>query len=273
MVFHSSFEPELVRALFTVPDTAQAAPVSPAVRAFNVLLAFGVLSAVFTFAFQQLDYHWNWAGIYKYRAKFLQGWVVTVLIALAALVTSTFIGLAFALARRSRFLVLRYLSMIYVELVRGTPLLVQILISFYVIAEAFRVTDRYFVGVLVLSIFSGAYMSEIFRAGIDGIGKSQLESARAIGLTTSQTYRYVIFPQALRQVLPPLAGQFASLIKDSSLLSIIAVSELTLNAQEVNSYTYSTLESYLPLAVGYLVLTLPISLWTRWLEERVRYET
>jgi polar amino acid transport system permease protein len=163
--------------------------------------------------------------------------------------------------------------MIYVELVRGTPLLVQILISFYVIAEAFRITDRYIVGVLALSIFSGAYMSEIFRAGIESVGKSQLESARAIGLTRPQTYRYVIFPQALRQVLPPLAGQFASLIKDSSLLSIIAVSELTLNAQEVNSYTYSALESYLPLALGYLVLTLPVSLWTRWLEGRIRYET
>jgi polar amino acid transport system permease protein len=245
----------------------------PSVRVMNAAIAFLVLAAVFTFAFQQLDYHWNWSGIHKYRAKLLQGWVVTVLIALGALVTSTVIGLLFALARRSRILALRYISMIYVELIRGTPLLVQILISFYVIAEAFRVSDRYVVGILALSIFSGAYMSEIFRAGIESVGKSQLESARAIGLTTAQTYRYVIFPQALRQVLPPLAGQFASLIKDSSLLSIIAVSEFTLNAQEVNSYTYSTLESYLPLALGYLVLTLPISLWTRWLEERIRYET
>jgi polar amino acid transport system permease protein len=83
----------------------------------------------------------------------------------------------------------------------------------------------------------------------------------------------VIFPQALRQTLPPLAGQFASLIKDSSLLSIIAINEFTLNAQEVNAFTYSTLESYLPLAIGYLVLTLPISLWARRLEARMHYET
>ena len=99
------------------------------------------------------------------------------------------------------------------------------------------------------------------------------ESARAIGLTTAQTYQYVIFPQALRQSLPPLAGQFASLVKDSSLLSIIGLAEFTYTAQQVNSATYSTLESYLPLAVGYLILTLPISLWTNTLGRKLRYET
>jgi polar amino acid transport system permease protein len=129
------------------------------------------------------------------------------------------------------------------------------------------------VGVLTLSFFSGAYISEVVRAGIESVGKSQLESAKAIGLTRAQTYRYVIFPQALRQSLPPLAGQFVSLIKDSSLLSIISISEFTWNAEAINSRTFSTLESYIPLAVGYLILTLPISLWTRYLEKRHKYET
>ena len=149
----------------------------------------------------------------------------------------------------------------------------QILIFFYVVADAFHVENRYVVGVLVLSFFSGAYISEVIRAGIESVGASQLESARAIGLTRGQTYRYVIFPQAFRLTLPPLAGQFVSLIKDSSLLSIIAINEFTQNAREVNAFTYSTLESYLPLAFGYLVLTLPISLLTRALEKRVKYET
>ena len=92
-------------------------------------------------------------------------------------------------------------------------------------------------------------------------------------MSTAQTYRYVIFPQAIRQILPPLAGQFASLIKDSSLLSVIGIGEFTLNAQDVSSYTYSNFESYLPLAVGYLLLTLPISLWTQSLERRMRYDS
>ena len=141
------------------------------------------------------------------------------------------------------------------------------------IADAFHVSDRYLAGILILSFFSGAYISEIVRAGIESISQSQLESARAIGLTNSQTYRYVIFPQAIRITLPPLVGQFVSLIKDSSLLSIIAVNEFTQAARDVNSVTYSTLEAYIPLAIGYLILTLPISLWTRRLEKRLRFET
>jgi len=127
-------------------------------------------------------------------------------------------------------------------------------------------------GVLILSLFSGAYLSEMIRAGIEAVPASQIESARAIGLTPWQTYRFVILPQALRQILPPLAGQFASLIKDSSLLSIIGIGEFTLAAQQVNSATYRTLESYLPLALGYLALTLPVSLLAKALERRLRHE-
>ncbi len=246
---------------------------SIAVRALHFVVALALLAAVFAFAFHQLAYEWHWAPIFKYRDKFLHGWLVTIALSIASLAGSTAIGLALALSRRSRVLALGYAAKITVELIRGTPLLVQILIFFYVIAEAFRVTDRYVVGVTTLSIFSGAYISEIIRAGIESVGKSQLDAARAVGFTRAQTYRHVILPQALRQALPPLAGQFASLVKDSSLLSVIAISEFTLNAQEVNSYTYLPLESYLPLALGYLALTLPISLGTRWLESRTSYET
>jgi polar amino acid transport system permease protein len=141
------------------------------------------------------------------------------------------------------------------------------------VANAFGLGNRYLVGVLALSLFAGAYLAEMIRSGIESVRDSQLESARAIGLTRGQTYRYVIFPQVVRQLIPPLTGQFASIIKDSSLLSIIAVSEFTLNAQEVNAFTYSTLESYLPLAIGYLVLTLPVSLFSQALERRYRFAT
>jgi len=243
------------------------------VRALNFLVAFLFISLLFYFSFQQLHYQWAWASVYKYRQKFIQGWLTTVWLSLAALGLSAAIGLFFALAQRSRFLPLRYFSKIYVEVVRGTPLLVQILIFFYVVADAFHITNRYRVGVLTLSFFSGAYISEIIRAAIESVGQSQLESAKAIGLTQAQTYRHVIFPQALRQSLPPLAGQFVSLIKDSSLLMVIGISEFTQNAREVNSNTYSTLECYLPLAIGYLILTLPISLWTRYLERKLKFET
>ena len=225
-------------------------------------------AALFTFAFNQLHYGWNWPAIWAYRQKFVQGWLMTVAISAAALLVSVLIGVVTALARRARFLPLRYAAALYVEAVRGTPLLVQILILFYVVANAVGVENRYVVGVLTLSLFAGAYLAEMVRAGIESIRDSQLESARAIGLTRGQTYRYVIFPQVVRQLIPPLTGQFASIIKDSSLLSIIALNEFTLNAQEVNAFTYSTLESYLPLAAGYLLLTLPISLASRILERK-----
>ena len=225
-------------------------------------------AALFTFAFNQLHYGWNWPAIWAYRQKFVQGWLMTVAISAAALLVSVLIGVVTALARRARFLPLRYAAALYVEAVRGTPLLVQILILFYVVANAVGVENRYVVGVLALSLFAGAYLAEMVRAGIESIRDSQLESARAIGLTRGQTYRYVIFPQVVRQLIPPLTGQFASIIKDSSLLSIIALNEFTLNAQEVNAFTYSTLESYLPLAAGYLLLTLPISLFSRILERK-----
>lgn len=237
------------------------------------LLALLAVSLLFVFAFSQLQYGWNWGAVLAYRAKFLQGWLVTVAISAGALCASLLIGLTAALARRCPFLPVSSLGTLYVELIRGTPLLVQILVFFYVVADAFGVSNRYLVGVITLSLFAGAYISEIIRAGIESIGESQLESARAIGLNRWQTYRYVVFPQVVRRLLPPLAGQFASIIKDSSLLSIIAVSEFSLNAQEVNAFTYSTLESYLPLAVGYLLLTLPISLASRALERKFRYAT
>ena len=168
---------------------------------------------------------------------------------------------------------LRYVNRIYVDLVRGTPLLVQILILYYVTANFLRIEDRNVCGVLILSFSYGAYISEVIRAGIESVGKSQLESAKAIGLTTVQTYRHVIFPQALRQMMPPLAGQLVSLIKDSSLLSIVAVGEFAKNAQDTSNITYSSFECYIPLAVGYLILTLPISFLTRHLEQSSRFET
>ena len=215
----------------------------------------------------------GWASVWKYRDVFWQGWLLTILISLLSLAASSLIGLGTALARRSRFLPLRSASLLYVEVVRGTPLLAQILFLFYVVANAIGLQDRIVAGVLILSLFSGAYLAEMIRAGIEAIPSTQLESARAIGFTEFQTYRYVIAPQALRQILPPLAGQFASLIKDSSLLSIIGIGEFTLAAQQVNSATYRTLESYLPLAVGYLALTLPVSLISKMLERHLRYET
>jgi polar amino acid transport system permease protein len=248
-------------------------PVSVLKRSLSFLGALLLLSLVCFGAFYFLEYHWSWRPVLGYWRLFVQGWVATLIIAALALPLSTIIGLALALARRSPVLMLRDTTRIWVEITRGTPLLVQIWIYFYVFGQALSLTNRYVVGPLILAAFSGAYISEIIRGGIESVGKSQLESARAIGLTPAQTYRHVIFPQAIRQILPALVGQFASLIKDSSLLSVIGVSEFAMAAGEVNSFTYAAFESYLPVAFGYLLLTLPISLWSHRYAAQVHYET
>ena len=238
----------------------------------SYLLILILLLAFLLWSFAQLDYQWNWPIIYNYRHKFISGWFTTLGISAIALLLSFAIGLISALASLSRFHILKAACRVYVELIRGTPLLVQLHVSFYVVASALGLENRYAVGILCMSIFSGAYMSEIIRSGLLSIERGQLDSASAIGLTPRQTFQLIVFPQSMRLVLPSVAGQFVSLIKDSSLLSVIAISEFTLNAQEVNSFTYSTMESYLPLAAGYLLLTLPLSLCIQAWEKRWRYE-
>jgi polar amino acid transport system permease protein len=240
---------------------------------FSWLLVALILSAVFWFGFSRLGYRFAWDTIYNYRINFLKGYGMTLLISLFALVLSLFLGIFFGLGQKSRLLPFRYFSLFYIELVRGTPLLVQILIFFYVIANAAGINNRFVVGVLIMAVFSGAYIAEIIRGGVESIAESQKESARSLGFSSYQTYRYVIFPQVITRILPSLAGQLASLIKDSSLLSVIAIKEFTMAAREMNANTFSTMEAYLPLAIGYLLVTLPISGLTRYLERKFSYET
>lgn len=215
----------------------------------------------------------HWEGVWNYREVFWRGWLLTVQLSVVSMVCSLLLGIFAALGRNSHFLPLRGLATGYIEIIRGMPLLVLLLFFYYVVADPLGWKDRISAGVAALSLFSGAYIAEIVRAGMGSVGASQRESARAIGLTPLQTHRFVIFPQALRHALPPLAGQFASVIKDSSLLSILGISEFTLAAQQVNSATFSTLESFLPLALGYLVLTIPVSLFARGLERKLQFET
>jgi len=220
--------------------------------------------------FANVSYDFHWDSVWEYRQKFIDGFIMTIIISAGALFLSLLIGLFFAYGQSSRIILLRFFSRFYIEVIRGTPLLVQILIFFYVFANNLGFDNRYIVGTVILALFAGAYVTEMIRSGLQSIDIEQYESAKSLGFTPFQTYRYIIFPQAYKRIIPPLTGQFASIIKDSSLLSIISISEFTMNAQEVNAYTYSTLESYIPLAIGYLMLTYPISLMANRLEKRLK---
>jgi polar amino acid transport system permease protein len=144
------------------------------------------------------------------------------------------------------------------ELIRNTPLLVQLFFIYFVFAPVLGI-GRFTAGVLALSLFEGAYASEIFRAGIVSIDKGQWEAAHSLGLSAIHTYRYIILPQAIRRILPPLTSQAVSLIKDSALVSTVAIYDLTMQAQVIISETFLTFEVWFTVAAIYLVLTVVLS--------------
>ena len=211
--------------------------------------------------------------IYQYRETVKKGFTLTILISLWSLVFSLLFGFLGAVFQRSKIQVLHYIGKMYVELVRGTPLLVQIIAVYYFVGTLFELNDKFVAGVLILSIFEGAYISEIIRAGVESIPNTQIETARSLSLTKIQTYIYIIFPQVIKRILPPLAGQFVSLVKDSSLLSIIALAEFTQVVQNITSLNFNYTEGYILLGIGYLILTSPISILSKYLERKFKYES
>ena len=245
-------------------------------RAANLIsgaLVVVLLSACCYLLFSRLIPNSNWEGIQANRQLLIRGWLATLAISSAALVLSVSLGILLVTGLRSPLRPVSIVCRAYIELVRGTPLLVQLFIGFYVLADALGVQDRYLAGTVLLAMFAAAYLAEIFRGGVESIGQSQVQAARAVGFDTLQTYRFVIVPQTIRRVLPATAGQLASLVKDSSLLSVLAVNEFTKAADTINARTYATFEAYIPVAIGYLALTIPISLVAARLERRFRYET
>ncbi len=250
----------------------------------NIVFAAGLLvltAFACTVVFASLGKQTNWTKAWEYRETLWRGWLVTLEISFAALAGSTFFGLLFMLGQRSPLVAVRWTCRAFLEFVRDTPLLVHLLFGYFVIFAPLAsrslgdhgFDDKLVIGVLLLSLFEGAYLGEILRGGVDSIPRTQWDSARAVGFSRVQIYRYVIFPQALRRVLPAVAGLFVSLIKDSSLLNVIGVAEYFYNTKNFISRSYAGLEGYVPLAIGYLILTLPVAWLSHWLEKRFRHET
>lgn len=240
-------------------------------KVFNFALVLLGLYLIFKMSLG--NYQMVWSSLKPYMHKLFDGYQMTLIITFFAMFISLALGFVIAFLSRSKILVVHYLSKMYVEVIRGTPFLVQIIFFFYIITPNLGLSNRYIIGITILAIFSSAYVSEIIRAGIESIEGTQHETAKAVGFTNFQKYRYVIFPQVIRRILPSLAGQLSSLVKDSSLLSVIAVSEFTLNIQEVNAINFRTYENYIILALGYLLITYPISLLSKHLERKFNYES
>lgn len=193
---------------------------------------------------------------------------VTIEISFISLIFAVLLGLIFGLMRVAKNQTARNLALTYVELIRGTPLLVQIFIVYFFIGTVLDF-DRFTAGVVALSVFTGAYVAEIVRAGIQAIPNGQMEAARSLGMTYPKAMRYVILPQALKRTLPPLAGQFINLIKDSSLVSVISITDLTKAGREVVSGSFAPFEVWFTVAALYLLVTGTLSWAIQRLEKRL----
>ncbi|MDB6079368.1 MAG: amino acid transporter permease [Akkermansiaceae bacterium] len=253
-------------------------------RNWNLIAGLAIVLSFAAFCFlifSGLRGGWNWQGPWEARELLFKGWKTTLWISLSALVGSLLVGLLLMLGQRSPLVVVRWTCRLFLEFVRETPLVVQLLVGYFLIfapllsrpLDNIGWDEKLIIGIILLSLFEGAYLGEIFRGGVESIPRTQWESARAVGFNRVQVYRYVIFPQALRRVLPAVAGQFVSLIKDSSLLSVIGAPEFFYQSRVYVSKSYAGLEAYIPLALGYLILTAPIAILSHRLERRFRDET
>ena len=216
--------------------------------------------------------HFNFDLVVNSFPLLLVGAGVTIKITALSVALGVIIGLFVGIARISRFKILRVLSAIYVDFFRGTPLLVQIFLVYFAlpVITGQRV-DPFVAAIGSCGINSGAYVAEIFRAGIQSIDKGQMEAGRSLGMTWVQTMRYIIVPQAFKRVIPPLGNELIALLKDSSLVSVIGFEELTRHGQLIIAKTYGSLEIWISVAVIYLAMTLTISRFVAYLERR--YQT
>ncbi|MCD5029073.1 amino acid ABC transporter permease [Enterococcus asini] len=212
----------------------------------------------------------NFDFLATYYPYFLYGTLVTLIISIVTIFFGTVIGILMALLKLSNPKPLRWFANLYIEIFRGTPMLLQIMIGFTLLQNIFRLPlisigildidlSRLLPGIIVISLNSGAYVAEIVRGGINAVDYGQTEAAGSLGLRPLQTMRYVVLPQALRNILPPLGNEFIVLIKDSSLLSIIGIYDLMNSAQIVISSSFNPLGPYLIAGLIYLLLTFTTS--------------
>jgi len=204
----------------------------------------------------------------KKTGPILNGLWITLKISFFAAILTFILGIIVAFMKLSSYQFLKDIATVYITIVRGTPLLVQIFLFYFIVANIFEL-DRFIAGVLALGIFFGAYMAEILRGAIQSIDKGQLEAANSLGISKFQAMRYIILPQAFKRALPTLVGEMIALIKDSSLVSVISITDLTKVGKEIVANTFSPFETWIVIALVYLSITSVLSYVGHKLEKRM----
>src|SRR5690625_3538306 len=212
----------------------------------------------------------NWAGVIDFLPALGRGLYYTLLVSVGGLAIGFVLGAIAGLGRISRFKVVYWLSSIYIEAIRGTPVLVQAIWIYFALPLIIGSTlPSVVAGIIVIALNSGAYIAEIVRGAVVSIDKGQTEAGRSLGLDRRTTMRHVIWPQAFRRMIPPLGNQFIISIKDTSLLSVILVPELIFQGRLIAANHFNAVEIYTAVAVFYLVITLSLSLILRQFERRL----
>ncbi|MED4586475.1 amino acid ABC transporter permease [Brevibacillus choshinensis] len=201
----------------------------------------------------------------------MKGLENTVKVAFLSLLFATILGLSFGLLRVSKRPILQMIAKVYVSIIRGTPLYVQVIFFYFGLFPLVfgRATDAVSAGIFVLSLNAGAYLVEIFRAGIESIDKGQMEAGRAIGFSHGQTMTYIIMPQAIKRMIPAIVNQFIISIKDTSLLATIGIAELTFSAQTIYAVNFKAFEFLGAVGIMYWILINVLTWFSHWLERRL----
>lgn len=207
-----------------------------------------------------VDNRWQW---------FVSGLGYTLIISFFAVILGLVIGVVMAFGRLSKYKVLRGVSGLYIDIIRGTPTMVQLLIIYFIIFANINI-DRWLVGVIAFGINSGAYIAEIVRGGILSVDKGQTEAGRSLGLTHRQTMQYIVVPQAMKNILPALGNEFVVLIKETAVIGMIANIDLVGAARKVQSLTYDYVVPMLSIAVIYYVVIKIVSTFLKMLENKLR---
>jgi polar amino acid transport system permease protein len=193
---------------------------------------------------------------------------MTLLLSVASMIGSTIVGLVAATLRTSRLPVGSQIARVYVEIFRGSPLLITLLVVYYGVAYAGYDMNVLVAAIIGISVYHGAYIAEIIRGGIEAVPRGQWEASRILGLSSTQTFTSVILPQTRKLVLPPLVGQYIALIKDTSLAFIIGLAELTRQGQSIIDRVGQPVLIYFLVAVIYFIICYPLSLWVQSLDRR-----
>ena len=234
----------------------------------SALVVYGLIIAVIVYNYPGRN-DFSIQKLYNYSNVIFKGWLYTIGISVVSLILSVVFGFVLYILVKSKINVIRYIGLIFNEIVFGSPLVVFLIVVYYLISVPFNLDYPLIMGTITLSLFMAPYMKNVFEGAMESIDENQFQAMTVFGFTTYQKYRYIIIPQLLKVIIPPLVGNLTFIVKGSSLLNFISVPELYNSVTTAQSRTYAVVEGYLVMFIMYLIITIPLIRLTRYFEKKV----